>query len=83
MVIVDRSGYTDFNGCVYTWLLGGQTASMNPWTSSGDTYNSGTFLYDSANNGYVWINVLNEPPYNTNLPAGDVRFALTRTGATG
>jgi hypothetical protein len=86
MVIVNRTTEITaelYYGGVYMWFLGGHTANMNPWSSTGETSNSGSFVYDSTINGYVWVNATYDGSSYIGLTAGNFSFALTRTGATG
>jgi hypothetical protein len=67
------------------WFLGGHTAAINPWTSTGETSNSGSFLYVSSISGYVWVNATYDSngDYVGNLPEGNYSFALIRTNNLG
>ena len=84
MIIVNRttsiSSDPPYDGGVYVWLLGGNRTAIIPWTSSGETSNSGSFLYEPSISGYVWINaVYDGNTYLYDVPAGNYSFALTRT----
>jgi hypothetical protein len=83
MIIVNRTseiiGNPPYDGGVYMWFLGGHTAAINPWTSTGETSNSGTFLYEPSISGYVWVNAQYDGTNFNSLDAGNYSFALTRT----
>jgi hypothetical protein len=83
VIIVNRtttiSGDPNYYGGVYMWFLGGHTAAINPWSSTGETSNSGSFLYVSSINGYVWVNAQYDGTNFNSLDAGNYSFALTRT----
>ena len=90
MIIVNRTSAIDgsppYDGGVYMWLLGGHRTSIITTTPSGETSNSGSFVYVPSINGYVWVNATynsGSQTYTNNLTAGNFSFALTRTNNLG
>ena len=91
MIIVNRTSAIGgdppydppYDGGVYMWLLGGHRTSIITTTPSGETSNSGSFVYVPSINGYVWVNATYSNGSYTNLTEGNFSFALTRTNNLG